>query len=53
MHADPALLLFLAGNLTGVAVVLLALAIPNVVFIVRHVRSRRKAARSSGPLFRA
>lgn len=39
---DPALLLFVAGALTGIAIALLAAVIPHLAVILRNVVARRR-----------
>ena len=42
MLTDPALLLFLAGSLTGAALTLLIQTVPDVRFLVRWLAARRR-----------
>ena len=48
MHTDPTLLIFVTGVLVGAAVVLLARRIPDVMFLVTHMRVRRRTRTESG-----
>lgn len=47
MH-DPALPLFAAGALAGIAASLLARLIPDLIVILRHIAARRGAGRHRG-----
>jgi hypothetical protein len=51
MPADPQLLLFLAGVLTGVAVSLLVARIPDAAFILRYTAARRRTKPRKRRLF--
>jgi hypothetical protein len=38
---DPILLVFIAGALVGAAIVLLARLVPDVMFIAKHIATRK------------
>jgi hypothetical protein len=45
MHADPILLVFIAGILAGAAAVLLACVLPDLRFLFNQAAARRSARR--------
>ena len=48
MHSDPTLPVFIIGVLVGVAVVLLAGRIPDIMFLARYMAARRGARAQTG-----